>query len=90
MHVIEFRSGSYFQNLAADRGGPKSTAQRFDSADDADAFMKDHPWVIYVTLLASTSHHHSATRVIVPSVVTTVDVHRIFHRPFVRPGTIAW
>lgn len=28
--VIEFRSGTYFQNLTADHGGPLDTARVFD------------------------------------------------------------
>lgn len=45
-HVIEFRSGSFFQNLKADRGGPMNTAQRFESKEAAESFMAEHWWIL--------------------------------------------
>lgn len=44
--VIEFRSGTYFQSLASNNGGPMATAQRFDSAENADALMRAYPWIM--------------------------------------------
>lgn len=46
-YVIEFRSGTFFQNLDADKGGPRETAQRFDTADAADDFMREHEWILF-------------------------------------------
>lgn len=47
MWVIEFRSGSYFQNLEADRGGRKDTAQKFASKEEVEAFMREHEWILF-------------------------------------------
>ena len=46
-YIIEFRNGSFFQNLNADHGGPRETAQRFDSEAEVDAFMRDHEWILF-------------------------------------------
>lgn len=46
-YVIEFRSGSFFQNLDAENGGPKATAQRFESEDAAWEFMGAHQWMLF-------------------------------------------
>lgn len=43
--VIEFRSGTYFQNLEADYGGPKETAQKFASKAEAENFMNANRWM---------------------------------------------
>lgn len=45
--VIEFRSGTFFQNLEAERGGPKETAQKFDSKQEAEEFMSQHEWILF-------------------------------------------
>jgi len=47
MYVIEFRDGSFFQSLEADHGGPKATAQRFESIHAADNFMRSHEWILF-------------------------------------------
>lgn len=44
-YVIEFRSGTYFQNIDADRGGAMATAQKFESTEAADAMMDLHEWI---------------------------------------------
>lgn len=46
-YVIEFRNGSFLQNLAADHGGPRATAQRFDTAEEAESFMRQHEWIMF-------------------------------------------
>ncbi len=46
-YVIEFRSGSFFQNLEADNGGKMATAQRFASKKKADDFMREHEWISF-------------------------------------------
>ncbi len=45
--IIEFRSGSFFQNLKADHGGPASTAQAFASKEAAENFMDQHNWIYF-------------------------------------------
>jgi hypothetical protein len=45
-YVIEFRNGSFFQNLEADHGGPKKTAQKFNSKQECVEFIKKNPLVI--------------------------------------------
>lgn len=44
-YVIEFRNGSFFQNLEADRGGLLASAQKFNSKEEAEKFMDIHPWI---------------------------------------------
>jgi hypothetical protein len=44
-HVIEFRNGSYFQDLSSNNGGPYATAQKFPTKDAATAFMDEHEWI---------------------------------------------
>lgn len=44
--VIEFRSGTYFQNLESERGGPKQTAKQFDSEAEANTFMRKNTWIL--------------------------------------------
>lgn len=46
LYVIEFRSGTFFQNLEADNGGPRNTAQCFTSVKEADSFMRRHEWIL--------------------------------------------
>ena len=46
-YVIEFRSGSFFQNLDATNGGPPASAQKFATYDEADAFIDAHPWIAF-------------------------------------------
>lgn len=46
-YIIEFRSGTYFQNLEAEYGGPAKTAQRFETELEADRFMSEHPWILF-------------------------------------------
>lgn len=44
-YVIEFRSGKFFTNPAADIGGPLSQAMRFSSEGDAEAYIeREIPW----------------------------------------------
>lgn len=43
--VIEFRNGSFFQDLKNDNGGPKESAQKFDSEKAAETFMDTHQWI---------------------------------------------
>lgn len=45
--AIEFRSGTFFQNLEAANGGPANTARRFASKAEADAFMDKHYWIAF-------------------------------------------
>jgi hypothetical protein len=45
--VIEFRSGSFFQSLDADNGGPAKTAQQFATYAEADAFVDAHTWIAF-------------------------------------------
>lgn len=45
--VIEFRSGSYFQNIESRSGGPMKTAKQFASVDEADQFMSEHVWILF-------------------------------------------
>lgn len=47
MWAIEFRNGSFFQNLESDHGGPKSTAALFDSKEEAEAFMGENFWIYF-------------------------------------------
>jgi hypothetical protein len=54
--IIEFRSGSFFQNLEADHGGPRETAQRFTSTDEANAFMRTHTWIAFYGGMAVLAH----------------------------------
>lgn len=46
-YVIEFRNGSFFQNLTSERGGSRATAQRFNSAPAAEIFMSRHSWIMF-------------------------------------------
>ena len=43
--VIEFRNGSFFQNLEAKNGSSKESAQKFDSKTAAETFMDTHQWI---------------------------------------------
>ncbi len=45
--VIEFRSGSFFQDIEADYGGRVQSAQRFDNKDEAEAFMNANQWIYF-------------------------------------------
>lgn len=45
--VIEFRSGSFFQNIEAAYGGRVQSARRFDTKKEVDAFMKVNWWIIF-------------------------------------------
>lgn len=44
-YIIEFRNGSYFQDISATNGGAKETAQRFNSRESTERFMDVHPWI---------------------------------------------
>lgn len=44
--VIEFRNGSFFQNIEAETGGPLETAHRFASREDIDRFYEAHGWIL--------------------------------------------
>lgn len=46
-YVIEFRNGSYFQNLDAERGGPLATAQRFAREAAVREFTTEHEWILW-------------------------------------------
>lgn len=46
-YVIEFRNGSFFQNLEAENSGPKETAQKFNSKQECVEFMDKHDWVYF-------------------------------------------
>lgn len=45
--VIEFRSGTFFQNIEAAHGGRVQSAQRFDDQTEADTFMDENPWIVF-------------------------------------------
>jgi len=45
--VIEFRSGTYFQNLSSQNGGPLKTAKAFTSRAEADEFMHVNDWIMW-------------------------------------------
>jgi hypothetical protein len=45
--VVEFRSGSFFQNIEAGCGGRVQSAQRWDTREEADAFMNHNPWIYF-------------------------------------------
>ncbi len=45
--AIEFRNGSYFQNLEADNGGAIGSAQRFRNKVDTESFMNSHEWIYH-------------------------------------------
>jgi hypothetical protein len=45
--VIEFRSGTYFQNLRSQNGGPLKTAKTFMSRGEADEFMHVNDWIMW-------------------------------------------
>lgn len=45
-YIIEFRSGTYFQSLEADRGGPRESAKRFVTKNDGERFMHEHEWIL--------------------------------------------
>lgn len=44
-YVIEFRSGSYFVDLDAPRGGTLAYAFRWPSEESARAFADQHEWI---------------------------------------------
>lgn len=43
--VIEFRSGSFFQDIEAEHGGRVQSAQRFDTKHEAETFMDANKWI---------------------------------------------
>jgi hypothetical protein len=43
--VIEFRSGSFFQDIEAECGGRVQSAQRFDTKKEAETFMDQNKWL---------------------------------------------
>jgi hypothetical protein len=45
--IIEFRSGSYLGDLAADRGVSRDLAQHFPSREAAEALMAQHEWIVF-------------------------------------------
>lgn len=47
MWVIEFSSGTFFQDLGATRGGPVITAQKFRTKHLAVEFMEAHSWIYF-------------------------------------------
>lgn len=44
-YIIEFRNGSFFQNLNDDNGGKRETAKQFASKKKAETFMRKHEWI---------------------------------------------
>jgi hypothetical protein len=44
--VIEFRSGSYFENLDAEHGCTIKHARRWPSREEAEHFMDQHVWIL--------------------------------------------
>lgn len=47
MWAIEFRNGSFFQNLEEKNGGPSATAKQFSSKEEAIEFMSHHAWIYF-------------------------------------------
>ncbi len=45
--AIEFRNGGFLQILEADNSGPASTAMRFNSKEETEAFMDQHQWTYH-------------------------------------------
>jgi hypothetical protein len=45
--VIEFRSGTFFQDIEAAHGGRVQSAQRWDTKKEAEAFMDENPWIYF-------------------------------------------
>jgi hypothetical protein len=45
--VIEFRSGTFFQDIEAAHGGRVQSAQRWDTKEEAEKFMDDNPWISF-------------------------------------------
>ncbi len=46
-YVIEFRSGSYFRDLADDHGSSRADARRFDTRAEAESYMRRHEWILF-------------------------------------------
>ena len=46
-YLIEFRSGSFFRDLDADRGTSRKDARRFASRAEALRFMRRHDWIVF-------------------------------------------
>jgi hypothetical protein len=44
--AIEFRSGSYFQDLDAEHGCTIERSQRWPTRDEAERFMDQHEWIL--------------------------------------------
>lgn len=44
--AIEFRSGSYFENLDAERGCTIERARRWHTRAAAERFMDRHEWIL--------------------------------------------
>jgi hypothetical protein len=45
--VIEFRSGSYLGDLAADHGVSRDLAHRFPSREAAEILMTQYEWIVF-------------------------------------------
>jgi hypothetical protein len=45
--VIEFRSGSFFQDIEAEYGGRVQSAQRFDTKKEVETFMDQNEWIYF-------------------------------------------
>lgn len=61
--VIEFRDGTFFQNLEAEHGGPIETAQRFASKEAVDNFEEEHGWLlVYGSMALCKPDHRVALR----------------------------
>ena len=46
-YLIEFRSGSFFRDLADEHGSSRANARRFDSRQSAENFMRRHEWILF-------------------------------------------
>lgn len=44
--AIEFRSGSYFENLDAEHGCTVERARRWETREEAERFMRRHEWIL--------------------------------------------
>jgi hypothetical protein len=46
-YLIEFRNGSFFRSLDAERSCDEQQARRFSSKEEAEGFMSRHPWILF-------------------------------------------
>lgn len=45
--VIQFRSGTFFRDLDDKNGTSRDRARVFPSKGAADAFMREHEWILF-------------------------------------------